>query len=270
MTDLDPTSKIRLNNGVPMPVLGLGTWGMTGEKCYRAVRTALDMGYRLIDTASLYRNEEEVGRAVRDSGVSREEVFITTKVASWEQGYDGTMAAFKGSLKRLGLDHIDLYLVHWPVAGRSADTWRAMEALLSEGRCRAIGVSNYSIELLKDLAKGATTPPAVNQIEFNPFVFDRELVRYCKENKILVEAYSPLTRGNCLQEKTLLEIAHGYGRSPAQILLRWSLQRGAAVIPKASTVDHLKENFSVFDFELYDGDMDKLDELDTTSCLIDH
>lgn len=266
---LAQNSRVRLNNGTRMPLLGLGTWGLDGERCYQVVREALDMGYRLIDTATMYRNEDEIGQAFRDSGLRRNQVFITTKVASWEQGYEGTLAACRGSLERLGVRTIDLYLIHWPVAGKNLDTWRAMEELLSQGRCRAIGVSNFSVPQLEEIKENGNMLPAVNQIELNPFVYDREVLSYCAENGIQVIAYSPLTRGSCLQEKALLQIAQAYRKSPAQVLLRWGLQKGVAVIPKASSNEHLRENLDVFDFELYNGDMAKLDALDTIGCLID-
>jgi len=268
-TKLTPAQRVRLNNGTRMPLLGLGTWGLDGDRCYRTVREALSLGYRHIDTATMYRNEEEVGRAVRDSGLRRNQVFITTKVASWEQGYEGTLDACRGSLQRLGVEAIDLYLIHWPVAGKNVDTWRAMEELLAKGRCRAIGVSNFSIPQLEELMEKGTVVPAVNQIELNPFVYDREMLDFCDRNGIQVIAYSPLTRGTCLQERTLLEVAQAYRKSAAQVLLRWALQKGVAVIPKASSVEHLRENRDVFDFELYNGDMDKLDALDTIGCIID-
>ncbi len=186
-----------------------------------------------------------------------------------EQGYEGTLAAFDRSLARLDMDHIDLYLIHWPVSGKSLETWRAMEEILETGRCRSIGVSNYDISQIEELLKVAGKVPAINQIEFNPFVNEQELINYCKGKGIRIEAYSPLTHGNRLQEKVIMELAEGYGKRPAQIMLRWALQKGAIVIPKATSRDHLKENMEVFDFELFDGDMAKLDALDTTSCMID-
>lgn len=267
--DLSPKFCIQLNNEVRMPIMGLGTWGLEGEQCYRVVKCALQMGYRLIDTASMYGNEAEIGRAFRDSGLSRDDVFITTKVASKDQGYEETLAACQASLDHLGLSFVDLYMIHWPVVGKNIDTWKAMEELFSKGKCRAIGVSNFSIPLIEEIKRREMVLPAVNQIEFNPFVYEREMFNYCAENGIHIEAYSPLTRGICLQDKTLLGVAHAYGKSPAQILLRWALQKGVTVIPKATSVKHLKENLDIFDFELYFGDMDKLDALSMAQCLID-
>jgi diketogulonate reductase-like aldo/keto reductase len=267
--ELAPERRITLNDGNEMPVIGLGTWGLDGEACYHTVLEALRIGYRLIDTASMYGNEGEIGRAVRDSGLGRSEVFITTKVATSEQGHEGTLAACQASLERLQVSQIDLYLIHWPTVGKDRDTWRAMEELRSSGLVRSIGVSNFAIPRLEEIMRPGAAVPAVNQIEMSPFAYDRDVVRYCSEKGIRMEAYSPLTRGACLQEKELLQIASAYERSPAQVLLRWALQKGFTVIPKASSTDHLRENLSVFDFELYFGDMAKLDALNTTGGMID-
>lgn len=267
--ELVPERRATLNDGNGMPIIGMGTWELEGEACYRAVLEALRIGYRLIDTASMYHNEEEIGRAVRDSGLDRDEVFITTKVGTAEQGYEGTKAACRASLDRLGMDHVDLYLIHWPTVGRNRETWRAMEELRSLGMVRSIGVSNFTIPMLDEIMRPGAAVPAVNQIELSPFSYDTDVIRYCTEKGIRLEAYSPLTRGACLQEKALLQIASGYGRSPAQVLLRWALQKGFTVIPKASSPDHLQENFNVFDFELYFGDMAKLDALNTMNCMFD-
>lgn len=267
--DPPPDARAMLNDGNRMPLIGMGTWGLGGENCYRAVREALSIGYRLIDTATMYHNEEEIGRAVRDSGIDRDEVFITTKVASADMGYENTIKACKDSLAHLGVDQIDLYLIHWPSAGKNLETWKSMEELRSRGLVRSIGVSNFTSDMLEELLLSGATVPAVNQVEINPFIYDEELVRYCSDKHIHLEAYSPLTRGNCLQEKEVLEIATAYERSPAQIMLRWALQKGLTAIPKASTRDHLRENFDIFDFELYFGDMAKLDALNTATCMID-
>ena len=264
-----PDARAALNDGNRMPLIGLGTWGLEGETCYRAVREALNIGYRLIDTATMYHNEEEIGRAVRDSGIDRDEVFLTTKVASADMGYESTIKACKGSLARLGVDQIDLYLIHWPSVGKNIETWKTMEELRSRGLVRSIGVSNFTSDMMDELLLSGAPVPAVNQIEINPFVYDAEMARYCAGKRIHLEAYSPLTRGNCLQEREILQIANAYERSPAQVLLRWALQKGLTAIPKASTRDHLRENFNIFDFELYFGDMAKLDALNTVTCMID-
>ncbi|KQM10970.1 hypothetical protein AOA80_10945 [Methanomassiliicoccales archaeon RumEn M1] len=258
-----------LNDGNSIPLIGLGTWGLEGEACYRAVREALRIGYRLIDTAPMYRNEREIGRAMRDSGLDRDEVFLTTKVASADMGYESTMNACQASLDRLGVDQIDLYLIHWPSVGKDLETWRAMEELRSRGLVRSIGVSNFTTAMMDELLDHGSVVPAVDQVEINPFVYDEELARYCSDKGIHLEAYSPLTRGNCLQEKEVLQIANAYQRSPAQVLLRWALQKGLTAIPKATTPAHLQENFDIFDFELYFGDIAKLDALNTVSCLMD-
>jgi diketogulonate reductase-like aldo/keto reductase len=206
---------------------------------------------------------------MRDSGIGRDEVFITTKVASADMGHDSTLKACQDSLARLGVDRIDLYLIHWPSGGRNLETWRALEELRSHGLVASIGVSNYTTDLLDELQRAGAAVPAVNQIEISPFVFDLDLARYCSDKRIHLEAYSPLTRGNCLQEREVLQIANAYERSSAQIMLRWALQKGLTAIPKASTLDHLRENFNIFDFELYFGDMAKLDALNSATCMID-
>ena len=267
--ELSPDTRIKLNDGNEIPLIGLGTWGIGGKSCYKTILEALDIGYRLIDTAPMYLNEEEIGRAMRDSGIDRDEIIITTKVASADMGYESTIRACHNSLRRLGVEQIDLYLIHWPSAGRNIKTWEAMEELRSQGLVRSIGVSNYTSNLLNDLLSSGGPIPAVNQIEANPFIYDIELAKYCADNRIHIEAYSPLTRGYCLQEKKLLQIANAYGRSPAQILLRWSIQRGLTVIPKSATTTHLRENFDIFDFEIYLGDMNKLDTLNTVSSMLD-
>jgi methylglyoxal/glyoxal reductase len=255
-------SSAKLNNGVEIPYLGLGVYqSPPGEITLRAVRYALKIGYRQIDTAELYGNEKDVGRALRESGIRREDVFITTKVWNSHQGYDSTLYACEGSLGRLGLSYVDLYLIHWPVQGLGDETWRAMIKLLHEGKARAIGVSNYSIRELNELLDKSDIVPAVNQVEFHPFLYQEELLRFCKNNKIQLEAYSPLTRGKRLNHPNILELAKKYNKTPAQVLIRWSLQHNVVVIPKSIHEARIKENSQVFDFQLEPKDMKLLDSL---------
>jgi len=255
------SNRVRLNNGVQMPALGLGTYKLVGKEAYAPVRAALNYGYRHIDTASFYENEEEVGRAVRESGVPREEVFITSKVWNTEQGYDETLAAFDRSLKRLGTDHIDLYLVHWPLTGKRLDTYRALEHLYRDGLVRAIGVSNYSIRHLEELYTACQVMPAVNQVEMSPFLYQKDLLQHCQARDVLVTAFSPFARGEILSDPTLMEIGKAHRKSPAQVIIRWCLQRGMAVIPRSSNSNRIRENSQVFNFSLHKEEMVRLDFL---------
>ncbi len=254
-------STVRLNNGVEMPVLGLGTAGASGKACVAAVRAALDVGYRLVDTASAYGNEREIGLAVQESRVPRNEVFITTKVANPEQGYAPTLRACEESLGRLKMDYVDLYLIHWPAPQKRIETWRAMGELLERGNARAIGVSNYMIRHLEELRDVGPTGPAVNQIELSPFLRPDDLIAHCQERGIVPEAYSPLTRGHRLKNRTIVKVATKYGRTPAQVLIRWSLQHGFVPIPKSDRTERIRENADVFDWELDPTDMRTLDAL---------
>jgi len=254
---------LRLNNGVEVPALGLGTYKLVGEAAYAPVRAALGCGYRHIDTASFYENEEAVGRAVRESGVPREEVFITSKVWNTEQGYDRTLQACERSLARLGTDHLDLYLVHWPVPGKRLETYRALERLYEEGRVRAIGVSNFTVRHLEELYGACQVMPAVNQVEMSPFLYQKELLEHCRGRNVLVTAFSPLARGQALGDPVLAEVAARHRRSPAQVMIRWCLQKGMAVIPRSADPAHIKENADVFDFSLDEEDMARLDLLHT-------
>jgi diketogulonate reductase-like aldo/keto reductase len=259
------TSRVRLNQGPEMPVLGLGVFqSPPGTETRRAVAWALEAGYRLIDTAAMYGNEADVGAAVRASRVPREEIFITTKLWHTEHGYDAAKRAGRRSLETLGLDHIDLYLIHWPRANSPADrlgSWKALEELRDDGLCRAIGVSNYAIRHLEELRAHASTPPAVNQVEFHPFVYDPELLAYCSARGIQVEAYSPLTRNRRLDDAAIASVARDHGRSPAQVLIRWGLQHGVVEIPKSVHRERIEENARVFDFELAPAEMAQLDSL---------
>jgi len=255
-------SRIVLNNGVKMPVLGLGTAGAEGKRCVAAVREALRIGYRLIDTASAYGNEKDVGTAVRGSGISREDLFVTSKVRNGDQGYESTLRAAGESLRRLRMDYLDLYLIHWPVPGKRLQTWRAMVELLESGKARAIGVSNFMADHLEGLARESAIVPAVNQIELSPFLRQGEAVAYCRRHGIQVEAYSPLTRGRRLKDPTIGALAEKLGRSPAQVLIRWSLQNAFVAIPKSVVAERIRENADVFNFELPAEAVKTLDGLD--------
>jgi diketogulonate reductase-like aldo/keto reductase len=260
-------SSIRLNNGVEIPRLGLGVYqSPPGSITQRAVRYALSIGYRHIDTAYIYGNESDVGKAVLESGIPREEVFVTSKLWNTNQvGYDYAIKACEQSFQRLGLMYIDLYLIHWPVEGvnnNSIQIWKAMVHLLREGKARAVGVSNFSIDDLKQILNNSDVLPAVNQIEFHPFLYQKDLLSFCERNSIQLEAYSPLTRGRRLNHPIIVNIAKKYdNKTPAQILIRWGLQHNLVVIPKSIHEERILENSHVFDFELKAEDMKVLDSL---------
>lgn len=257
------TSTVTLNNGVQMPQIGFGVFQIPpGQKTYDAVRTALQSGYRAVDTAKAYGNEESVGQAIKDSGIDPEEVFVATKLWIPDHGYDNTLRAFEESRKKLGLDTIDLYLIHWPAKADFGETWRAMERLYKEGRIRAIGVSNFLSHHLETLLETAEVTPAVNQIEFHPFNVQPELLEFCGNHKIQVEAWSPLIRGQSFDHPLIAGIAEQHGRSPAQVLIRWDLQHKVVTIPRSTREAHIRENCEVFDFELSVEDMTRLDALD--------
>ena len=251
-----------LNDGSRMPWVGLGVYGIgTGKPCLRAVSHALSVGYRHVDTAAFYGNEEDVGRAVRDSGIAREEVFVVTKLWNSDQGYAPAIKACNDSLAKLKLDCIDLYLIHWPEAGKRLDSWRALVELRKQGKCRSIGVSNYTIAHLEELMAHSDVVPAVNQVEFSPFLYQRELLDFCRARGIQLEAYCPLTRGRKLGDPALGAIAGRHGKTPAQVLLRWALQHQVVVIPKSGQPARIEENAALFDFTLDDRDMAALDTL---------
>jgi methylglyoxal/glyoxal reductase len=252
----------KLNSGTEIPVLGLGVFQTPpGKVTQEAVKFALKVGYHHIDTASFYGNEEDVGRGIRDSGVPREQVFVTTKLWNSDQGYDSAISACEKSLRKLGLGYIDLYLIHWPVPELRSESWRALVELKRRGSCRAIGVSNYTVRHLKELLGSSDVTPAVNQVEFNPFLYQKELLRFCEGEGIQLEAYSPLTRGNKLGHPVVLDVAKRYSKSPAQVMIRWGLQHGLVVIPKSTRPERIKENSEVFDFEISPADMSRLDSL---------
>jgi diketogulonate reductase-like aldo/keto reductase len=259
---LNLKSTVRLNNGVELPWVGLGVYqAQRGEETREAVSWALQAGYRHIDTARIYGNERDVGEALRQSGIPRSEVFITTKLWNHDQGYDSALRACERSLRELGLEYVDLYLIHWPVPGRRLDSWRAMEKLLADGRCRSIGVSNFLERHLDELMANSKVVPAVNQVEFSPYLYQRELLEHCRRHGIVVEAYSPLTKGERLSDPRLVEVAKHYGKTSAQVLIRWCLQHGMVVLPKSVREARIRENAAVFDFELSANDMRVLDGL---------
>ncbi|WP_128657233.1 aldo/keto reductase [Paenibacillus sp. 598K] len=259
MTGLQDT--VTLNNGVKMPRLGFGVFKVKeGEEVVDAVKAALAAGYRAIDTAAAYRNEEGVGQAIRESGIPREELFITTKVWNSDQGYESTLEAYESSRRKLGLDYLDLYLVHWPVKGKYKDTWRALEKLYSDGVVRAIGVSNFQTHHLDDIFEDNTIVPAVNQIEYHPLLTQEKVKSYCEAKGIHITAWSPLMQGN-LDLPLLQELAAKYSKSPAQIVIRWDLQKGVLTIPKSITPARIQENADVYDFELSAEDVAAIDAL---------
>jgi diketogulonate reductase-like aldo/keto reductase len=263
MKKIGINTKVKLNNGVEMPIFGLGTYlTRRGKETQNAVLYALEAGYRLIDTASMYGNEEDVGEAVRKSGIPREEIFVTTKLWNSDHGYDAATIAGKRSLKSLGLSYIDLYLIHWPVEGLRNETWKAMERLLREGKCRAIGVSNYMIWHLEELLGNSPTIPAVNQVEFSPYLYQKKLLEFCRAHDIQLEAYSPLTKGQKLNDPKLVVMSSRYSKSPTQILIRWALQHEVVVIPKSARKEKIYENADVFDFTISSEDMKVLDSFD--------
>jgi diketogulonate reductase-like aldo/keto reductase len=261
-------------NNVEIPALGLGTWRMTGEECFEAVKKALELGYVHIDTAEIYRNEEEIGKAIKESGVSRDKLFITSKFWSiapnleYEKkpvGYDGVLKSFEGSVKKLQTDYLDLYLTHWP--NKYSDTreiLKAFKKLYDEKKIKAFGVSNYTIKHLKEIlpiAKEIGLPIVTNQVEFHVLFYQKELLEFCKENDIIITAYYPLVHGEIAGHQGLEEIGKKYGKSASQIALKWLLQKGTIVIPKSKNKDHLQENLEIFDFELSEEDVQAIDNL---------
>jgi 2,5-diketo-D-gluconate reductase A len=261
---------IRLNNGVQIPQFGFGVFQIEPSRTAEAVRMAFDAGYRHIDTAQGYGNEEGVGQAVRESGLPREEVFVTTKLINNRHGHDEAIAALDESLQKLGLDYVDLYLIHWPRphADRYVETWRAFEKILSDGKTRSIGVSNFQVPHLERLAAETGTVPAVNQIELHPLLQQSQLRDYHREHGIATEAWSPIGKGgDLLREERLVSLGDKYGKSPAQIVLRWQIQLDNIVFPKSVTPSRIRENIDVFDFELSDDDMATIGELDSGTRL---
>ncbi|KAA6454504.1 aldo/keto reductase [Bacillus atrophaeus] len=255
-----------LHNGVKMPWFGIGVFKVEeGSVLVNAVKTAISHGYRSIDTAAIYGNEEGVGKGIREglkeAGISREDLFVTSKIWNADLGYESAIAAFEESLAKLGLDYLDLYLIHWPVEGKYKNAWRALETLYKEGRIKAIGVSNFQTHHLEDLMKDTEIKPMVNQVEYHPHLTQKELQAFCLTHGIQLEAWSPLMQGQLLDHPVLKEIALQYNKSVAQIILRWDLQNGVITIPKSTKAHRISENANVFDFELTNEDMKRIDEL---------
>lgn len=261
MSDDVKSTFVTLNNGAKIPQVGLGVW-QSGGKTKSAVAAALAAGYRHIDTAAVYGNEPQVGAALAESGVPRAELFVTTKLWNKDQGYDAALKAFDASLARLKLDYLDLYLIHWPVAGLRLESWRALEKLYADARVRSIGVSNFLEPHLRELEGAAKVLPAVNQIELTPFLQRAPTVARCKKLGITLEAYSPLTRGQRLSHPVVTELAAQTGKSSAQVMLRWGLQKGFVVLPKSVTPARIDENATLFDFELDAAAVSRLDALE--------
>ncbi|PWE00821.1 aldo/keto reductase [Marinilabilia rubra] len=253
---------VELSNGVQMPYLGLGVFQTPNDQIEEAVHAALDYGYRHIDTAAFYRNEDGLGKAIHSHSLPRKKIFITTKVWNSDQGYDSTIDAFNASLEKLRTDYLDLYLVHWPVKGKYQETWKALEDLYEEGRIRAIGVSNFMQHHLEDLMESAKVPPMINQVEFHPHLRQQDLVDFCKKNKIQYEAWSPLMQGKVFEIDLFRELSEKYKKSIAQIVIRWDLQKGVVTIPKSVHKERIEANANIFDFEISDEDMARIDQLD--------
>jgi diketogulonate reductase-like aldo/keto reductase len=251
-----------LNNGVKMPWLGLGVWKVEeGNEVITSVKSAIAAGYRSIDTAAAYGNEEGVGQAIRECGVQREELFITTKLWNKNQGYESTLKAFDESLEKLGLDYLDLYLIHWPVKGKYRDTWKAFLKLYEGGKVKSIGVSNFQIHHLNDIMADGDVVPAVNQVEYHPRLTQKPLLDFCKKQGIQLEAWSPLMQGKLLDQPDLVKIAEKHQKSVSQIILRWDLQQGVVTIPKSVKEHRIIENADIFDFALTDEDRVSIDRL---------
>lgn len=256
-------STLPLAGGVEIPILGLGVYqSRPGEETRAAVEAALSLGYRHVDTARVYGNERDVGAAIAESGLPRDRIFVTTKLWNSDHGYDAALRACDASLARLGLAQLDLYLVHWPVAELRRETWRAMERIRAEGKARAIGVSNYTIRHLEDLLAHASEPPVVNQVEFHPFLYQRDLLEWCRRQGIQLEGYAPLVKGQRLGDPVIGAIARKHRKTPAQILVRWSVEHEVVVIPKSVHPERVAENANVFDFRLDAEDLAALDALD--------
>lgn len=255
---------VTLNNGLKMPQLGFGVWQVPDDEAASAVGKALETGYRSIDTAMIYKNERGVGQALKNSSVPREELFITTKVWNGDQGYESTLRAYDESLERLGLEYVDLYLIHWPTPkfNQYVETYKAMEKLYKDGRVKSIGVCNFEIEHLERLLTECEVKPVLNQVECHPYLVQQDLKDFCAKHDILIEAWSPLDQGGeVLKDDAVQKIADAHGKTPAQVVLRWHLQNGTVVIPKSVTPSRIEENFHVFNFELTAEEMSEITQL---------
>lgn len=261
ITDIKGT--FRLHNGIDMPYFGLGVYLSDNDReVVNAIQWALDTGYRHIDTASIYKNEEGVGKAIRQSNVPREEVFVVSKVWNADQGYESTLKAFDKSLERLQLDYLDLYLIHWPVEGKYIETWKALEKLYKDGKIKAIGVSNFMQHHLEDLIENSEIIPMVNQMEFHPYLVQQDLIDFCNKYKIRYEAWSPMMQGKIFKLSILDNLAKKYNKTVAQIVLRWNLQKGVITIPKSAKKERIISNADLFNFELSQEDVTYIDSLD--------
>lgn len=260
------TSSTTLNNGIKMPWLGLGVFlSREGSEVENAVKIALENGYRSIDTAAIYQNEQGVGKAIAESGVPREEIFLTSKVWNSDQGYKTTLKAFEESLDKLQTSYLDLYLIHWPKGNRSVETWKALEELYEKGKIRAIGISNFLVHHLDDFLPECKIMPAVNQVEFHPELIQPDLLEYCKSKGIQLEAWAPIMKGRVNDIPIMLDLAEKYGKTPVQVVLRWDIQKGVVTIPKSVKQERIISNAAIFDFELSPTDMAKIDALDKNS-----
>lgn len=252
-----------------MPLLGLGVYDMHAAVAEQAVLTALETGYRLVDTAAMYHNETEIGNAIRQSNIPREDIFVTTKVNNINQGYDSTLKAFEESLKKLNTGYIDLYLVHWPIKGKRKETWKALEKLYADKRVKAIGVANYLLPFLEELKTHASIVPVVNQVEFSPYLYQHQLLLYCRANNIQLQSYTPLVRGRKMNDPRLLRLAGKYNKTPAQIILRWNMELGISAIPKSASKERIQENFHIFDFRLSEEDTRLMNSFNENLRLVD-
>ena len=249
-----------LNNDIGIPLLGFGTYKLNNQETTKVVSTALQCGYRHIDTASYYNNEEAIGTAIKTSGIPREDLFLTSKVWNSQQGYENTLKAFNESIKKLGTDYLDLYLIHWPTPMQK-ETWRAMEKLHKEGYIRSLGVSNFTVKYLQDILQSAEVKPVLNQVEFHPYLVQKDLINYCRQENIHMEAWSPLMRGGILNIDLLKDLSVKYNKSIPQIVLRWDIQMGFSTIPKTTSRERMLENMNIFDFEIEEEDISRITSL---------
>ncbi len=253
-------TRLKMNSGAEIPQLGFGVWKAKKDDCYKATLKAFEVGYRHIDTAAIYGNEGQVGRALRESGLKREEVFITTKLWNADHGEQKPFDAIAKSLDNLQLDYVDLYLIHFPVKVKRLKSWQALIEIAERGQAKSLGVSNFMVNHLEELLENFEVAPAVNQVEYHPWLTSPELFEFCEDKGILLEAYSPLSHGEKLADAKLAEVASQYGKTPAQILLRWSLQKGNIILPKSVTPSRIAENASLFDFELSEDTMSEISD----------
>lgn len=264
---ISSNDKYILNNGVEMPVIGFGVYKIERDLMNGTVHAALESGYRHFDTAAFYQNEKELGKALAESDVPRAELFITTKVWNDDLGYEETLKAFETSLQNLGTDYVDLYLIHWPIEGKYTDSWKALEKLYEEKKARAIGVSNFHKHHLEDIFEICEIKPMVNQLEYHPQLAQKEMKAFCEDNNIQLEAWAPLGRGRYFDEPVIQNLVEKYDKTPAQIILRWDMQKGISTIPKSITPERIQQNIDIFDFELTREDMTAIDNLDKNNRL---